>query len=237
MITALAWDSAFFRKKIGELKISSEPFSQIEASLRRAKSEDYQYIICKTEFGNARLIRFLESTGFYLADIGITWSIKTGKLFRTANARREKTEKSVAVATGRDIPTLRKMAKSLFLESRFYHDPFFSKKEADALYMTWIENSIRGLAADIVFFVPDKGFVTCRKDNRTGKIVLIGVRKGSRGKGTGTALVKEAIRWFAAQGLDSVCVRTQLRNFKAMNFYLKLGFTIDSHDMVFAKIL
>ena len=237
MISELTWDSNFFRKKIGELKVSHEPFSYVETALKRAKARGFQYIICKTESRDSGLIRFLESSGFYLSDIGITWSMRTGKFSHASGAGKEKVRKSAVVATIKDILMLKRITKSLFLESRFYHDPFFSKEEADSLYLAWIENSVKGLAADIVFCIPREGFITCRKNNRSGEIVLIGVKEGSRGKGIGTALVEEAMRWFTTQGLKSVSVRTQLRNLDAMNFYPKFGFAMKSHDMVFGKIL
>jgi dTDP-4-amino-4,6-dideoxy-D-galactose acyltransferase len=237
MINELVWDSDFFRKKIGELKVGHEPFSRIEAALKRAKARGFLYIICKTELHDIGLIRFLESSGFYLSDVGITWSATTGKSPHPRNAAKEKMKRSPVVATVRDIPMLKKITKSLFRESRFYNDPFFSREAADRLYLTWIENSVKGPAADVVFCVPGEGFITCKKSGRSGKIVLIGVKKASRSKGTGTALVEEAMRWFAVQGLRSASVRTQLRNSDAMNFYLKCGFSITAHDVVLSKIL
>ncbi len=237
MISELEWDSAFFKRKIGELKLAREPFSHLGTALGKAKAEGFQYIICKLEFRDTRLIRFLESSGFYLSDIGVTWQVRTGEFRHTENSGKEKMGRAVAAATVRDIPMLRKLTKSLFRESRFYHDPFFSKENADRLYLAWVDNSVKGAAADIVFCVPREGFVTCRERRRSGEIVLLGVKKDSRRKGTGTALVEEAMRWFTGQGFHSVSVRTQLRNLVAMNFYLKLGFTVKSHDMVFGKIL
>ena len=106
----------------------------------------------------------------------------------------------ITAATEQDIPDLKKLIPSLFPESRFYHDPFFSRKEADDLYRAWIENSVKGQEADIVFHVPRTGFITCKKTGkRSGKIVLIGIRKGMRGKGYGSALLFRSMEWFAGQ--------------------------------------
>ncbi|MBI4680394.1 MAG: GNAT family N-acetyltransferase [Nitrospirae bacterium] len=125
-----------------------------------------------------------------------------------------------------------------FLESRFYNDPFFSKEEADKLYQTWMENSVKKKAADIVFCIPDVGFITCKKNvTNIGEIGLVGVKKDFRGKAVGTALMKEAITWFKSQDINLVSVRTQLKNIDAMNFYLKLGCYVKGYDIVFAKIL
>ncbi len=235
MIRELPWDSNFFKRRIGELKISHESFSRLEAELKEARSSGFQYLVCKTDLRNSGIARFLVSSGFYLSDVGITWSLQTGTPFRATRGGKSRISPKPAGAA--DIPMLKRMAKALFLDSRFYHDPFFSKKDADRLFSAWIENSVKGLAADIVFCVPGKGFITCDSSGRSGRIVLIGVARGSRGEGIGTALVREAVRWCRRKGLSSVSVRTQLRNLPAMNFYSGLGFAVKSHDMVFGRIL
>jgi len=233
MIEELKWDSKFFNRKIGELKVVPEQLSGVETVVEEAKKSGFGYIVCKIQSQQTDLIRLLESSGFYLSDIGVTWAVETGK-FIYKNMKK----KSINIATEKDIPMLKEMAKSLFLESRFYNDPFFSKEEADNLYKTWIENSVKGSVADVVFHIPDTGFITCKKlPLGTGEIVLIGIRKDFRGKGMGTTLIEEAIKWFKMQGVGLVTVRTQLRNLSAMNFYVKLNFYIKGYDIVFAKIL
>jgi GNAT superfamily N-acetyltransferase len=128
------------------------------------------------------------------------------------------------------------MSASLFTDSRFYHDPFF--KKADTLFQTWIENSVIGNAADIVYYVPDKGFITCKKANAgTGEIKLIGVRKKFRSQGVGSMLMERALEWFKTHDINVVSVRTQLKNIDAVNFYIKFGFLLKGYDLVYGKIL
>ncbi len=237
MVNELIWDSRFFGRKIGELRIPDRDFAYARSALQKAKDEGFQYVICKIRSQDTSLIWFLESSGFYLSDIGITWRVKTAEFPFVGDKEGRPLRKSIVVAREEDIPMLKGMAKSLFLESRFYNDPFFSKEEADRLYEAWAENSVRGEAADVVFCLPEKGFVTCRKTGDRGEIVLIGIRKEFRGKGIGTALVEEAMEWFRVRGLVSVSVRTQMKNIEAMNFYLKLGFEIEGYDILFGKIL
>jgi len=238
MLYELKWDSTFFNKKIGELKVSTKSLTQLETILNSAQKNGFKYIICKIRSQQTSTIKLLESSGFYLSDIGITWAIEPNKFqYRNMN-KNLNTRKSIKIAAEKDIPILKEMVKSLFLESRFYNDPFFSKREADNLYQTWIENSVKGNAADIVLHIIAKGFIVCKKlPLRTGEIVLIGVKKGLRGKGIGTILTEKAIKWFKTQGVKLVTVRTQLKNLNAMNFYAKLGFHVKEYDLIFAKIL
>lgn len=237
MIRELTWDSFFFKRKIGALQADGKSLSQIKSSLNQAEREGFQYIICKTGFSSADLIRFLESSGFYLTDIGITWALQTDDA-RFARRRRFASQDTIEVATLKDVPMLQKISKGLFVTSRFYHDPFFSRREADNLYQKWVENSVKNFPASSVFHIPGSGFIVCKKSNeRAGEIVLVGVKKGLHGKGIGSALIEHAMRRFRTQGIETVTVRTQLRNLKAMNFYAKLGFHIREFDIVLAKML
>lgn len=238
MIRELIWDSSFFEKRIGELKINSFKPSRVKSAIERAGQEGFQYLRCKITSQDTSITEHLESLGFYLTDIGVIFAIETVKfLFQDIDIS-SKTGKAVKVADLQDIPVLKKMIRGLFPESRFYNDPFFSKAEADRLYEAWIENSVKREAADIVFHIPNSGFVSCRKSGRhTGEIVLIGIKKGLRGKGFGTSLVQEAVRWFITQDIKSVSVRTQLKNLKALNFYCHLGFAVKEYDIIFGKVL
>jgi dTDP-4-amino-4,6-dideoxy-D-galactose acyltransferase len=237
MIRELAWDSIFFKRKIGELKLSRRSLNQINASLKNAKEEGFKYILCKIKSQETDITKFLESLGFYLTDIGIICALETEK-FKHNTKKNSNMRKSIKIPTDKDIPMLKEISKSLFLESRFYNDPFFLRKETDNLYQTWIENSVRGQNADLVLCIPNIGFVTCKKsDKDLGEVILIGLKKEYKGKGIGTDLMEEAIRWFKTQNVKLVSVRTQLRNLNAINFYLKLGFYIKEYDIIFGKIL
>ena len=137
-----------------------------------------------------------------------------------------------------DIPMAREIAKSLFLYSRFYDDPFFTVEEADNLYQKWIENSIRGNTANIVFLIPHVGFIACRRlKDAMGEIVLIGVRTAKQRQNIGRALIFVAMDWFKSEGISIVSVKTQLKNIPALNFYSRLGFWIKEYSMVFGNIL
>jgi dTDP-4-amino-4,6-dideoxy-D-galactose acyltransferase len=238
MIKELAWDSALFKKKIGELVPASQGPFCMEEVLQKAGEDRFEYIICRTKSHNARFIRLLEASGFYLTDIGVILGTKAGAFIQKNMRLDSEIRGSIRIASHQDIPDLKRISSSLFIESRFYNDPFFSKAMADRLYRAWIENSVKGQAADIVLYIPGTGFITCRKSSgKKGEIVLMGVKKNFRGKGFGSGLVGEAMQWFVEQEIKTVTVRTQLKNLKALNFYLTLGFLPQEYDIVFGKIL
>jgi len=236
MIQELVWDSTLLGKKIGRLTITTASRAPLVADLRKAASQRFAYITCKVQGHDERFTRLLESSGFYLSDIGITWQKEINIL--SGGTCGEPLPDTIRIAAEHDIPEIRKMSRSLFVQSRFYHDPFFSKKDADTIYQAWAENSVRREAADIVFYLPNGGFITCSKKGRgIGEIVLIGLRPAFRHKGYGTALVRKALQWFCENRIRNVRVRTQAKNISAMNFYLKSGFMMHGIDLVYAKIL
>ncbi len=238
MIKELPWDSALFKRKIGEFIPVSQAPAHIRAALKRAKEEGFKYLICRIKSQDTVFIRLLERLGFYLSDIGVILTIKTDTFFQKNSQRESKISKSIKVSTYDDIPMLKALVKSLFLESRFYNDPFFTRGEADRLYAAWIENSVKGEVADIAYFIPQRGFIICKKSGRnSGEIVLVGIKKGFRGKGFGSALTQEAMRWFNKRRITRISVRTQLKNLSAVNFYVNLGFLPKEYDIVFGKIL
>jgi dTDP-4-amino-4,6-dideoxy-D-galactose acyltransferase len=237
MIQELAWDSTLLEKKIGLLEISSAKASSLNAAMKTAATKGFVYVTCKIPGQDIRLTRLLESCGFYLSDIGITWQ-KDLEQMTVENIGNHAVPDTIRIAGEHDIPKLRKMSRSLFTESRFYHDPFFSRNEADRIYEEWVENSVRGNAADVVFYLPHGGFITCRKRGKHGgEIVLIGLRRSYRHKGYGTALVQKAQQWFTNNHIRKITVRTQVKNIKAMNFYVKSGFIMLNMDLVYGIIL
>jgi len=237
-IHELKWDSAFFRKKIGVLKLPSSDLSALRDTLKEAKKDGFSYLTCRLAVQDTGLVRQLESNGFYLTDIGVTLAADAQSYFQKGKKQRPAKPNPIKRATLQDIPAMQKYITSLFPESRFYHDPFFSKEDADRLFRAWIENSVKGEAADIVFHIPGTGFISCRKAGKnSGQIILVGIKRRSRGKGYGTALMAEAMEWFGKEHINPVTVRTQLRNTKALNFYLYSGFLVKEYDIVFGRIV
>jgi len=238
MIEKLEWDSRLFGKKMGVIKPDSFSRASINGDLDLARNEGYEYLVCRLDRQETLAVKSLEDSGFYLSDVGVTWGVDTDEYLRLWSGKKFDAESSVKEASLDDIPSLQEMIVSLFPDSRFYSDPFFTREDADRLHVAWIENSVKGEAADAVFHVPEKGFITCRgSSGRSGSIILVGVREGFRGKSLGSALTVRAMKWFQSRGVSFVKVKTQLKNVKAMNFYRRNGFLIHNFDMTFAIML
>lgn len=238
MIEELAWDSQLFKRKIGVVTDLQESGSGVAGILEAARTQGFSYLLCRLEEQKTSLISLLESFGFYLSDIGVTLAQDTSGPPDDDVRGEGAPGHPVSEAGTGDIPALREMAASLFLESRFYNDPFYSREEADRMFQEWIENSVRGRVADVVLMVEAKGFISCRMSGGgRGSIGLLGVAEADRGKGVGQALVREALRWFRGRGAASVSVRSQLRNVRSINFYIRNGFSLSRYDILMARVM
>lgn len=229
MIAELAWDSKLFKKKIGKLtKVPSE--MRLKRLISQADKEDYSYLTCRVIEGMIADIQQLEACGFYTTDIGTVWERKTdGIALREGNPAR--------VAGKKDAPALKSMANGLFLDSRFYHDPFFTAEDAEKVYHRWIDNALKNKFQK-TFLVDGSGFITCKKlSDNDGDISLVGVVSQKQGKGIGHSLMSKAFEWFCNEGVTTVTARTQATNTRAMNFYAGLGFRVKYMDTTMGLIL
>lgn len=234
MILELKWDSELFGRKIGRLTaVPSE--EKLKGLVKQAVKEGYRYITCRVVLKRVPNIQLLETQDFYLTDIGVVWEKEIG--LQISNPKSQISNSPVRAARIKDIPMLKSMVKGLFKDSRFYNDPFFTKKEADKVYQAWIENSLQEKTAK-TFLVENCGFITCKRltENR-GDIPHIGVVPKAQNKGFGSSLMQEAFKWFSGLKIKTVTVRTQINNITAMNFYKGLGFRIKHVDVTMGMII
>jgi len=235
MVDVLGWDSAFFGRKMGVLSDNLSSPTQVASDLSAAGTQGFEYLICHPAVEDAAAIRTLEAAGFYLTDVGVTWSCEAQAYLAKAAPV---PDGAIRLATTADVPRLSAEAQTLFRRSRFYSDPFFTTEEADRLHAAWLANSVSGQAADAVLINPESGFVTCKltKDGH-GEVALIGVWEGGRGRGAGRDLMTAAVTWFISRGVATVRVKTQVKNLRAMNFYHRLGFDLCAMDMTMGCML
>lgn len=234
MIVKLKWDSELFGRKIGRLTVVPSE-EKLKGIVNQAVKEGYRYITCRVVLKRVPDIQLLESQGFYLTDIGVVWEKEID--LHISNPKSQISNSLVREATIKDIPTLKSMVKGLFNDSRFFNDPFFTKKEADKVYQAWIENSLNDKTVK-TFLIKDCGFITCKKMSKNkGDISLVGVVSKVQGKGIGSSLILRALDWFNENRMKTVTVRTQLNNVNAMNCYNKMAFKVKYVDITMGLIL
>lgn len=229
----LPWDSQFFG-----LSIARAVPSRLDAPTRdamldwcRAHGTDCLYFLGAPD--DTATIQHLDAGGFQLVSVRVT-------LARPAGSGHGDVRGQIKQATAGDIPALRGIALSAHRDTRFHADSHFDAARSDELYATWIENSVRGYADQVLVAERDDaavGYVTLHTEapdapaesaGRTARIGLFAVHEQYRGQGIGRDLLRSAADTLASAGMTSTSVVTAGRNVAALRLYKSEGFnTID----------
>jgi ribosomal protein S18 acetylase RimI-like enzyme len=217
----LKWDSVFFGVSIGRLLPSTLSSTDITSAVdwARARRVACLYALVATEDTASR--RALESSRFRAIDERLTLARALPSPLLPHDAR-------VRVATKADIPALAALARVSHHNTRFYADGHFARERCDALYATWITQSV-GSGNDQVLVAADGdglvGYLSVQQlGARVARIGLVAVAERHQGKGFGRALLEAGLQVAAASGAQEIAVVTQGTNPGAVAYYTAAGF-------------
>ncbi len=225
----LAWDTEFFGIRIGRAlgdRLDSDGAAVLD---RWARQESIECLYFLGRSDCPQTIIAAEVGGYHLTDVRVELSRRLPE----PSGNRLPLGVFIREAEAADRTPLSDMARHMFRKSRYYHDGRFALDQCDALFATWITNSLDGYA-DNVFVVESEGhavgFVTCTidRDKMRGSIGLVGVRACDVGRGFGSVLVRHCLQWFSEMGMSSVVVVTQGCNVAAQRVYQRCGFLTQS---------
>ncbi len=229
----LAWDTAFWGIPVGKVtRPVLLPGDGDDIATWCAEQEvACLYFLAPTD--DRGTILEAERAGFSLVDQRLTLGVTVSG--DTTPTRPTDPLTTIRPCRTEDIAVLEGIAARSHRDSRFYFDGRFPADRCDALYVTWIRQSIEGWA-DAVLVAANAGgaagYVTCHLDAPDrGRVGLIGVGEAARGRGVGQALVHAALAWFRARGAASATVVTQGRNTGAQRLYQRCGFVTQSMNL------
>lgn len=215
----------------------------LSMALKACYENKIKHLTIRVNANELSSIHVLEKSGFIMVDGILTFSYD----LRKTPIKKLATDFIVRLSNDSDIGQIKRIASDSFVYDRFHSDPKISKKVADNLHSVWLENSCKGLAADVVIVGERNkqiiGFVTCKINRQSksilgikiGTIVLVATLKEARGKGVASALTIAALNWFKEHQTDIVEVGTQLRNIPAARLYEGIGFKFISSSVSLRK--
>lgn len=117
--------------------------------------------------------------------------------------------------------------------SRFRLDKSFPVGSADKLFQIWVENSINGSMADVIFveYLDDviAGMISVAiSSNKEATIGLLAVSPEFQGRGIASKLLLSAESYSKTKKIQTLLVATQNHNVPAMKLYKRAGFEIIS---------
>lgn len=223
IIRYLIWDSNFFKKKIASVLLEYSDVYELKNLLSSLKSKGYDLIYLSIEGGG-------ELEDCYRKKMVDKKVIYTGKI--------TKGEFSPYVSDYDASPVpLYSLSRQAGEFSRFKKDLNFGQDGFLRFYDAWIENSIKGELADVVYIykVSDSinGLITGKVRENKMVIGLLSVSDGCRGQGIGSTLIKHLNAYSNTIGINQLEVATQLDNIQACKFYEKNGMTQKSITSIY----
>ena len=215
----LEWDTGFFGRRIARLEVSPTPTALADAAAW-CRKHAIDCLYCLAVAADRDSAWTLEGEGFIARDLRIDFARPVPPAVALATAIRR--------WQPGDLERLEAIASEAFTVTRFTMDPHFPPDAVGRLYATWIANSCRGYADEVLVFDSGDGpagFATLQLEHdRGGRIGLIGMASEARGRGAGSQLIAGALAWFSANGRDEARVATQAANVRAQRLYQQTGF-------------
>ena len=234
----LPWDSAFFGVRIAKVvdqKINRDSAKAINTWCRE---QNIRCLYFLSAGDDQETVATAEEEGFHLVDIRVTME---QQLLPPKTAQPLPKNIAIRLAASSDLPALKALAGSAFSLSRFYFDPGFSRQHCSDLYQTWVEKSCAAanqfvLAAEVEGKIV--GFISAEWEQKRieyGKIGLLGVAQGMRGRGFGQHLMEHCLERLAGMGMRRIEAITQARNIGAQRVNQRTGFITRSVDLWYHK--
>jgi dTDP-4-amino-4,6-dideoxy-D-galactose acyltransferase len=225
----LAWDSSFFRKRIGRVTQKRLDGDAILHVLAWSRAEAVSCLYLLSDLADGETSRLAHEGGFLLVDVRMTMTAGPSEQVGVEGPA------IVRMARSEDSEALRAIARVSHRDARFYADPHFARADCDRLYETWIQQSCEGYAdAVLVAELAGSavGYASCHKEsNCSGRIGLFAVGPQGRGRGVARQLLSEVRLWFGRQGITTVNVVTQGSNVRAQRCYQRGGFLTSAMEL------
>lgn len=215
----LAWDSAFFSRRVAALDLHAEDADEALTEILSTHAYDCCYVFCDYPSPTSRA-ETLSRLGGECCDRKVTYRKQLAREVLPDEFDNE--IESVAEADA-DLITL---AVQSGWRSRFVQDRRLQPLQPE-LYRRWLDNCLNN-EHSAVFAIRQRGhfvaMVCVATQGDCGKIQLIAVAKSCRGQGLGKKLMTAAETFFLKQRCLSSEVVTQLDNAGACRLYEQAGF-------------
>jgi dTDP-4-amino-4,6-dideoxy-D-galactose acyltransferase len=229
----LNWDSAFFGFSVAQITAFAGAGDELTRCLDLMRKDGIRLAYASADLDAVSIAEVIKKGGIHV-DQKTVYRIQV-----------QGRESGVAASDPRisryDQPVpdenLVRLAVEAGVYSRFNTDERIGKQKFIELYTKWIEQSVsHAIAKEVLVCREDGvvcGMITLGEKDGSGNIGLVAVDASKRGSGLGIALIREAIRWFAAHGYREATVVTQGFNGPACRLYEKCGFTVASSEAYF----
>ncbi len=223
-LTFLDWDSGFFGRSVGNLRLSSLP--PLEQELDRASEQGFDLIYVYSE----EEIKINRIGDFRLIDVGGQISFVKSLLdLSDYDCQYNDVIEYSRATPSSDIVELAYLSGHL---SRFCIDSWLPPGSFEDVYKTWITKIVHQIPLTSIYACYQDGraigMITSQCIGDVCSIGLLAVHASFQGQGIASRLIKQVESQCLKQGVASLEVKTQLSNLSAQHLYLKNNF-VEAH--------
>jgi len=235
----LEWDTSFFSSRIARLNSPRLTPTLLDRVFEWCRDQTIDCLYFLADADDPQTVWLAQDHGFRLVEVRYTlerrlndWDPETRPHDAPGVVIRD--------ALPEDIPTLQKIARTSYLDSRFYFDSNFSEEKWGAYYATWVSNSCQGGVDLALVAIKDGtvvGYITGLVDRQTreGIYELTGVDESARRSGVGQELFRSGLDWYVQHQVNYLWVATQGRNIATQRMIQRHGFLSKSCQLYFHK--
>ncbi|MFA5042569.1 MAG: GNAT family N-acetyltransferase [Kiritimatiellia bacterium] len=235
----LQWDTDFFGFRIARAVVPALDNRIVEAIGDWCKRQRIEclYFVARTD--DRQTIRQAERNGFRLVEIRLNME-RSLRNWNPDTRPRAAEGISIRCARPEDVPICQDIARTSYVDSRYYFDEHFLEEKCRAYYAVWIKKSLEGGAE--LALVAQKGndvvgYITgvLDKSKLEAQYELTGVRAAERKAGVGQELFRAGLDWYVRRNVECVWLATQGRNVPAQRMAQRNGFITRSCQLYYHK--
>ena len=235
----LDWDTEFFGHRIARLNSTLLEPDSVKSVLDWCRAEAIECLYFLAESNDPQTVWLAQENHFSLVEIRITLE-RSLKDWDPDTRPRAAEDVLVRFAEPGDIPVLQEIARTSYVDSRYYFDKHFSEDKWQDYYATWVKKSCSGGADLALAAVKDGeviGYITGLVDKATNQGIyeLTGVRESARRSGVGQELFRSGLDWYARNHVPGIWVATQGRNVTTQRMIQRHGFLTKSCQLYYHK--
>ena len=226
----LDWDSKFFSKKSYNLDISKSNFNPNKnfiESFENDFSDSFISIKLDTNY-DYEYVKFLQECDFKYIDTEVELNLNNKVVYQDD-------DRIDIQRIGENFDLPYEELGSSFSLTRFHTDPNIDNSKADLLWIEYLKNYIPSKNKYIYVAKMEGecvGVILVNMFNKVANISYIAVMKEYRSFGVGKKLIQRIISDY---GDFEIKTETQVKNIKALNFYIQNGFMISNTYSVFHR--
>jgi dTDP-4-amino-4,6-dideoxy-D-galactose acyltransferase len=235
----LDWDTEFFGKRIARLNGSRLYPDLAAAALEWCHRGSIDCLYFLADSDDPQTIWLAEEHHFKLVEVRYTFE-RSLTDWDPVSRPRDVSDVLIRAARLEDTSAIQEIARTSYIDSRFYFDPNFSEESWSRYYSTWAKKSCEG-GAELALVAERQaevvGYITGLVDRQKNEAIyeLTGVRESVRRSGVGQELFRSGLDWYAAHHLPKIWVATQGRNIVTQRMIQRNGFLSKSCQLYYHK--